>query len=157
MLRAKTVELGWAERAIEADPVLRGLFDAYVNRSVNSTIWYKKQNGIPHTASDVAIIKEQRTFLLLLNLDADHDFLFRIDELRKHSLRESGKKQWLAIKSNPQLYAKYKQDAKEAYAKKKMLERESGLQVVFEEMSAESEFENWLELYRAARKKMPKI
>ena len=156
-LRAKAEEIGWAEKELQVNPVLRGLFDAYISRSVNSTIWYKKQHRISYTARDIEVVKEQRTFLLLLNLDADHEFLYRIDELRKQSLRESGKKQWLKIKSNPELYAKVKLEAKEQYAKKKLLERESGLKVVFEEMSAESEFENWLQLYRAARKKMPKI
>jgi hypothetical protein len=156
-LRAKAEEIGWAEKELQVNPVLRGLFDAYISRSVNSTIWYKKQHRISYTARDIEVVKEQRTFLLLLNLDADHEFLYRIDEMRKQSLRESGKKQWLKIKSNPELYAKVKLEAKEQYAKKKLLERESGLKVVFEEMSAESEFENWLELYRAARKKMPKI
>ena len=122
-LTSKIVEPGWAERAIETDQELRGLFDDYIARSVNSTVWYKVTHNIPHTAEDVAAIKAQRTFLLLLNLNADHGFLHRLDKLRKESLRRSGEKQWALIKNNPERYEKYKRDAAEAYAKKQAKRR----------------------------------
>jgi hypothetical protein len=151
-LTAKIVEPGWAERAIETDQELRGLFDDYIARSVNSTVWYKVTHNIPHTAEDVAAIKAQRTFLLLLNLNADHGFLHRLDELRKESLRRSGQKQWALIKNNPERYEQYKRDAAEAYAKKQAKRIKMGVEAISDEIASQAVFDHWAAVYEVARK-----
>ena len=156
-LTAKIVEPGWAERAIETDQELRGLFDDYIARSVNSTVWYKVTHNIPHTADDVAAIKAQRTFLLLLNLNADHNFLHRLDELRKDSLRRSGQKQWALIKNNPERYEQYKRDAAEAYAKKQAKRIKMGVEAISDEIASEAVFDHWAAVYEVARKNARKI
>lgn len=156
-LRAKIVEPGWAERAIETDQELRGLFDDYIARSVNSTVWYKVTHNIPHTADDVAAINAQRTFLLLLNLNADHGFLHRLDELRKESLRRSGQKQWALIKNNPERYEQYKRDAAEAYAKKQAKRIKMGVEAISDEIASEAVFDHWATVYEVARKNARKI
>ena len=151
-LTAKIVEPGWAERAIETDQQLRGLFDDYIARSVNSTVWYKVTHNIPHTADDVAAIKAQRTFLLLLNLNADHGFLHRLDQLRKDSLRRSGQKQWALIKNNPERYEQYKRDAAEAYAKKQAKRIKMGVEAISDEIASQAVFDHWAAVYEVARK-----
>ena len=151
-LTAKIVEPGWAERAIETDQELRGLFDDYIARSVNSTVWYKVTHNIPHTADDVAAIKAQRTFLLLLNLNADHGFLHRLDQLRKESLRRSGEKQWALIKNNPERYEQYKRDAAEAYAKKQAKRIKMGVEAISDEIASQAVFDHWAAVYEVARK-----
>ena len=156
-LTAKIVEPGWAERAIETDQELRGLFDDYIARSVNSTVWYKVTHNIPHTAEDVAVIKAQRTFLLLLNLNADHGFLHRLDELRKESLRRSGQKQWALIKNNPERYEQYKRDAAEAYAKKQAKRIKMGVEAISDEIASQAVFDHWAAVYEVARKNARKI
>jgi hypothetical protein len=156
-LTAKIVEPGWAERAIETDQELRGLFDDYIARSVNSTVWYKVTHSIPHTAKDVAAIKAQRTFLLLLNLNADHDFLHRLDQLRKESLRRSGQKQWALIKNNPERYEQYKRDAAEAYAKKQAKRIKMGVEAISDEIASQAVFDHWAAVYEVARKNARKI
>ena len=156
-LTAKIVEPGWAERAIETDQELRGLFDDYIARSVNSTVWYKVTHSIPHTTEDVAAIKAQRTFLLLLNLNADHEFLHRLDELRKESLRRSGQKQWALIKNNPERYEKYKRDAAEAYAKKQAKRIKMGVEAISDEIASQAVFDHWAAVYEVARKNARKI
>jgi hypothetical protein len=156
-LRAKAEEIGWAEKELQVNPVLRDLFDAYISRSVNSTIWYKKQHRISYTARDIEVVKEQRTFLLLLNLDADHEFLYRIDELRKQSLRESGKKQWALIKNNPERYEQYKRDAAEAYAKKQAKRIKMGVEAISDEIASQAVFDHWAAVYEVARKNARKI
>ena len=156
-LTAKIVEPGWAERAIETDQELRGLFDDYIARSVNSTVWYKVTHNIPHTAEDVAAIKAQRTFLLLLNLNADHEFLHRLDKLRKESLRRSGEKQWALIKNNPERYEQYKRDAAEAYAKKQAKRIKMGVEAISDEIASQEVFDHWAAVYEVARKNARKI
>jgi len=156
-LTAKIVEPGWAERAIETDQELRGLFDDYIARSVNSTVWYKVTHNIPHTAEDVAAIKAQRTFLLLLNLNADHNFLHRLDQLRKESLRRSGQKQWALIKNNPERYEQYKRDAAEAYAKKQAKRIKMGVEAISDEIASQAVFDHWAAVYEVARKNARKI
>ena len=156
-LTAKIVEPGWAERAIETDQQLRGLFDDYIARSVNSTVWYKVTHNIPHTAEDVAAIKAQRTFLLLLNLNADHGFLHRLDQLRKESLRRSGEKQWALIKNNPERYEQYKRDAAEAYAKKQAKRIKMGVEAISDEIASQAVFDHWAAVYEVARKNARKI
>jgi len=156
-LTAKIVEPGWAERAIETDQELRGLFDDYIARSVNSTVWYKVTHNIPHTAEDVAAIKAQRTFLLLLNLNADHNFLHRLDKLRKESLRRSGEKQWALIKNNPERYEQYKRDAAEAYAKKQAKRIKMGVEAISDEIASQAVFDHWAAVYEVARKNARKI
>ena len=151
-LTAKIVEPGWAERAIETDQELRGLFDDYIARSVNSTVWYKVTHNIPHTAEDVAAIKAQRTFLLLLNLNADHGFLHRLDKLRKESLRRSGEKQWALIKNNPERYEQYKRDAAEAYAQKQAKRIKMGVEAISDEIASQAVFDHWAAVYEVARK-----
>ena len=156
-LTAKIVEPGWAERAIETDQELRGLFDDYIARSVNSTVWYKVTHNIPHTAEDVAAIKAQRTFLLLLNLNADHGFLHRLDQLRKESLRRSGEKQWALIKNNPERYEQYKRDAAEAYAKKQAKRIKMGVEAISDDIASQAVFDHWAAVYEVARKNARKI
>jgi len=156
-LTAKIVEPGWAERAIETDQELRGLFNDYIARSVNSTVWYKVTHNIQHTAQDVAAIKAQRTFLLLLNLNADHGFLHRLDELRKESLRRSGQKQWAMIKNNPERYEQYKREAAEAYAKKQAKRIKMGVEAISDEIASEAVFDHWAAVYEVARKNARKI
>jgi len=156
-LTSKIVEPGWAERAIETDQELRGLFDDYIARSVNSTVWYKVTHNIPHTAEDVAAIKAQRTFLLLLNLNADHGFLHRLDQLRKESLRRSGQKQWALIKNNPERYEQYKRDAAEAYAKKQAKRIRMGVEAISDEIASQAVFDHWAAVYEVARKNARKI
>ena len=156
-LTAKIVEPGWAERAIETDQELRGLFDDYIARSVNSTVWYKVTHNIPHTAEDVAAIKAQRTFLLLLNLNADHNLLHRLDQLRKESLRRSGEKQWALIKNNPERYEQYKRDAAEAYAKKQAKRIKMGVEAISDEIASQAVFDHWSAVYEVARKNARKI
>ena len=156
-LTAKIVEPGWAERAIETDQELRGLFDDYIARSVNSTVWYKVTHSIPHTAEDVAAIKAQRTFLLLLNLNADHEFLHRLDQLRKESLRRSGEKQWALIKNNPERYEQYKRDAAEAYAKKQAKRIKMGVEAISDDIASQAVFDHWAAVYEVARKNARKI
>ena len=156
-LTSKIVEPGWAERAIETDQELRGLFDDYIARSVNSTVWYKVTHNIPHTAEDVAAIKAQRTFLLLLNLNADHGFLHRLDKLRKESLRRSGEKQWALIKNNPERYEQYKRDAAEAYAKKQAKRIKMGVEAISDEIASQEVFDHWAAVYEVARKNARKI
>ena len=156
-LTAKIVEPGWAERAIETDQKLRGLFDDYIARSVNSTVWYKVTHNIPHTADDVAAIKAQRTFLLLLNLNADHGFLHRLDKLRKESLRRSGEKQWALIKNNPERYEQYKRDAAEAYAKKQAKRIKMGVEAISDDIASQAVFDHWAAVYEVARKNARKI
>ena len=156
-LTAKIVEPGWAERAIETDQELRGLFDDYIARSVNSTVWYKVTHNIPHTADDVAAIKAQRTFLLLLNLNADHGFLHRLDQLRKESLRRSGEKQWALIKNNPERYEQYKRDAAEAYAKKQAKRIKMGVEAISDDIASQAVFDHWAAVYEVARKNARKI
>ena len=156
-LTAKIVEPGWAERAIETDQELRGLFDDYIARSVNSTVWYKVTHNIPHTAEDVAAIKAQRTFLLLLNLNADHNFLHRLDQLRKESLRRSGEKQWALIKNNPERYEQYKRDAAEAYAQKQAKRIKMGVEAISDEIESQAVFDHWAAVYEVARKNARKI
>lgn len=151
-LTAKIVEPGWAERAIETDQELRGMFDDYIARSVNSTVWYKVTHNIPHTAEDVAAIKAQRTFLLLLNLNADHGFLHRLEELRKESLRRSGQKQWAMLKNNPERYEQYKRDAVEAYAKKQAKRITMGVEAISDEIASQAVFDHWAAVYEVARK-----
>ena len=151
-LTSKIVEPGWAERAIETDQELRGLFDDYIARSVNSTVWYKVTHNIPHTAEDVAAIKAQRTFLLLLNLNADHGFLHRLDKLRKESLRRSGEKQWALIKNNPERYEQYKRDAAEAYAKKQAKRIKMGVEAISDDIASQAVFDHWAAVYEVARK-----
>jgi hypothetical protein len=153
LLRSQAVEPGWAERAIEEDADLRALYDVYLKRSVNSTVWYKLKHGIPHTQQDVAIIRAQRSFLLLLQLDANHLFLHRIDELRKESLRQSGLKQRLIIKNTPHLHAEGNRKAREAYQKKVGLRTGEALQEIAEETSSTAQLENWIAVYEHARKK----
>ena len=156
-LTSKIVEPGWAERAIETDQELRGLFDDYIARSVNSTVWYKVTHSIPHTAEDVAAIKAQRTFLLLLNLNADHGFLHRLDKLRKESLRRSGEKQWALIKNNPERYEQYKRDAAEAYAKKQAKRIKMGVEAISDDIASQAVFDHWAAVYEVARKNARKI
>ena len=156
-LTSKIVEPGWAERAIETDQELRGLFDDYIARSVNSTVWYKVTHNIPHTADDVAAIKAQRTFLLLLNLNADHGFLHRLDQLRKESLRRSGEKQWALIKNNPERYEQYKRDAAEAYAKKQAKRIKMGVEAISDDIASQAVFDHWAAVYEVARKNARKI
>ena len=151
-LRAMAEEIGWAEKELQVNPVLRGLFDAYISRSVNSTIWYKKQHRISYTARDIEVVKEQRTFLLLLNLDADHQFLYRIDELRKESLRRSGQKQWALIKNNPERYEQYKRDAADEYAKKQAKRIKMGVEAISDEIASQAVFDHWAAVYEVARK-----
>ena len=151
-LTSKIVEPGWAERALETDQELRGLFDDYIARSVNSTVWYKVTHNIPHTADDVAAIKAQRTFLLLLNLNADHGFLHRLDQLRKESLRRSGEKQWALIKNNPERYEQYKRDAAEAYAKKQAKRIKMGVEAISDDIASQAVFDHWATVYEVARK-----
>ena len=156
-LTAKIVEPGWAERAIEEDQELRRMFDEYIKRSVNSTVWGKVRRDIPCPAEDIAAIKAQRTFLLLLNLNADHGFLHRLEELRKDSLRRSGEKQWAMIKNNPERYEKYKRDAAEAYAKKRAQRIKMGVEAISDEIASEEAFDRWAAVYEVARKNAPKI
>jgi hypothetical protein len=153
MLRAQAVEPGWAQRAIEEDAGLRVLYEAYLNRSVNSTVWYKVKHGIPHTQDDVAIIRADRSFLLLLQLDADHNFLHRIDELRKESLRQSGLKQRLIIRNTPHLHAEGNRKARERYRQKVGLRTGEALQEIAEETSSTAQLENWIAVYEQARKR----
>ena len=156
-LTAKIVEPGWAERAIEEDQELRRMFDDYIKRSVNSTVWGKVRRNIPCPAEDIAAIKAQRTFLLLLNLNADHGFLHRLEELRKESLRRSGEKQWALIKNNPERYEKYKRDAAEAYAKKRAQRIKMGVEAISDEIASQAVFDHWAAVYEVARKNAPKI
>ena len=156
-LTAKIVEPGWAERAIETDQELRRMFDDYIKRSVNSTVWGKVRRNIPCPAEDIAAIKAQRTFLLLLNLNADHGFLHRLEELRKESLRRSGEKQWALIKNNPERYEKYKRDAAEAYAKKRAQRIKMGVEAISDEIASQAVFDHWAAVYEVARKNAPKI
>ena len=156
-LTAKIVEPGWAERAIETDQELRRMFDEYIKRSVNSTVWVKVKRNIPCPAEDIAAIKAQRTFLLLLNLNADHGFLHRLEELRKDSLRRSGEKQWAMIKNNPERYEKYKRDAAEAYAKKRAQRIKMGVEAISDEIASQAVFDHWAAVYEVARKNAPKI
>jgi len=153
MLRAQAVEPGWAQRAIEEDADLRVLYEAYLNRSVNSTVWYKLKHGIPHTQEDVAIIRAERSFLLLLQLDANHNFLHRIDELRKESLRQSGLKQRLITRNTPHLHAERNRKARERYRQKVGLRTGEALQEITEETSSTSQLENWIAVYEQARKR----
>jgi len=153
MLRAQAVEPGWAQRAIEEDAGLRVLYEAYLNRSVNATVWYKVKHGIPHTQEDVAIIRAERSFLLLLQLDANHNFLHRIDELRKESLRQSGLKQRLIIKNTPHLHAECNRKARERYRQKVGLRTGEALQEIAEETSSTAQLENWIAVYEQARKR----
>ena len=153
MLRAQAVEPGWAQRAIEEDAGLRVLYEAYLNRSVNSTVWYKLKHGIPHTQQDVAIIRAERSFLLLLQLDANHNFLHRIDELRKESLRQSGLKQRLIIRNTPHLHAEGNRKARERYQQKVGLRTGEALQEIAEETSSTAQLENWIAVYEQARKR----
>ena len=153
MLRAQAVEPGWAQRAIEEDAGLRVLYEAYLNRSVNSTVWYKLKHGIPHTQDDVAIIRADRSFLLLLQLDANHNFLHRIDELRKESLRQSGLKQRLIIRNTPHLHAEGNRKARERYRQKVGLRTGEALQEIAEETSSTAQLENWIAVYEQARKR----
>lgn len=153
MLRAQAVETGWAQRAIEQDAGLRVLYEAYLNRSVNSTVWYKVKHGIPHTQQDVAIIRAERSFLLLLQLDANHNFLHRIDELRKESLRQSGLKQRLIIRNTPHLHAEGNRKARERYQQKVGLRTGEALQEIAEETSSTAQLENWIAVYEQARKR----
>ena len=153
MLRAQAVEPGWAQRAIEEDAGLRVLYDAYLNRSVNSTVWYKLKHCIPHTQEDVAIIRAERSFLLLLQLDANHNFLHRIDELRKESLRQSGLKQRLITRNTPHLHAERNRKARERYRQKVGLRTGEALQEITEETSSTSQLENWIAVYEQARKR----
>ena len=153
MLRAQAVEPGWAQRAIEEDAGLRVLYEAYLNRSVNSTVWYKVKHGIPHTQQDVAIIRADRSFLLLLQLDANHNFLHRIDELRKESLRQSGLKQRLIIRNTPHLHAEHNRKCRERYQQKVGLRTGEALQEIAEETSSTAQLENWIAVYEQARKR----
>jgi len=153
MLRAQAVEPGWAQRAIEEDAGLRVLYEAYLNRSVNSTVWYKLKHGIPHTQQDVAIIRADRSFLLLLQLDANHNFLHRIDELRKESLRQSGLKQRLIIRNTPHLHAEHNRKCRERYQQKVGLRTGEALQEIAEETSSTAQLENWIAVYEQARKR----
>ena len=153
MLRAQAVEPGWAQRAIEEDADLRVLYEAYLNRSVNSTVWYKLKHGIPHTQQDVAIIRADRSFLLLLQLDANHNFLHRIDELRKESLRQSGLKQRLIIRNTPHLHAEHNRKCRERYQQKVGLRTGEALQEIAEETSSTAQLENWIAVYEQARKR----
>jgi hypothetical protein len=153
MLRAQAVEPGWAQKAIEEDAGLRVLYEAYLNRSVNSTVWYKLKHGIPHTQQDVAIIRAERSFLLLLQLDANHNFLHRIDELRKESLRQSGLKQRLIIRNTPHLHAEHNRKCRERYQKKVGLRTGEALQEIAEETSSTAQLENWIAVYEQARKR----
>jgi hypothetical protein len=153
MLRAQAVEPGWAQRAIEEDADLRVLYEAYLNRSVNSTVWYKLKHGIPHTQEDVAIIRAERSFLLLLQLDANHNFLHRIAELRKESLRQSGLKQRLIIRNTPHLHAEGNRKARERYRQKVGLRTGEALQEIAEETSSTAQLENWIAVYEQARKR----
>lgn len=153
MLRAQAVEPGWAQRAIEEDAGLRVLYEAYLNRSVKSTVWYKVKHGIPHTQEDVAIIRAERSFLLLLQLDANHNFLHRIDELRKESLRQSSLKQRLIIKNTPHLHAEGNRKARERYQQKVGLRTGEALQEIAEETSSTAQLENWIAVYEQARKR----
>jgi len=153
MLRAQAVEPGWAQRAIEEDAGLRVLYDAYLNRSVKSTVWYKLKHGIPHTQEDVAIIRAERSFLLLLQLDANHNFLHRIDELRKESLRQSGLKQRLIIRNTPHLHAEHNRKARERYQQKVGLRTGEALQEIAKETSSTAQLENWIAVYEQARKR----
>jgi len=153
MLRAQAVEPGWAQRAIEEDADLRVLYEAYLNRSVNSTVWYKVKHGIPHTQQDVAIIRADRSFLLLLQLDANHNFLHRIDELRKESLRQSGLKQRLIIRNTPHLHAEHNRKCRERYQQKVGLRTGEALQEIAEETSSTAQLENWIAVYEQARKR----
>ena len=153
MLRAQAVEPGWAQKAIEEDAGLRVLYEAYLNRSVNSTVWYKVKHGIPHTQEDVAIIRAERSFLLLLQLDANHNFLHRIDELRKESLRQSGLKQRLIIRNTPHLHAEGNRKARERYQQKVGLRTGEALQEIAEETSSTAQLENWIAVYEQARKR----
>jgi hypothetical protein len=147
------VEPGWAQRAIEEDAGLRVLYEAYLKRSVNSTVCYKLKHGIPHTQEDVAIIRADRSFLLLLQLDADHNFLHRIDELRKESLRQSGLKQRLIIRNTPHLHAECNRKARERYQQKVGLRTGEALQEIAEETSSTAQLENWIAVYEQARKR----
>jgi len=153
MLRAQAVEPGWAQRAIEEDAGLRVLYEAYLNRSVKSTVWYKLKHGIPHTQEDVAIIRAERSFLLLLQLDANHNFLHRIDELRKESLRQSGLKQRLIIRNTPHLHAEHNRKARERYQQKVGLRTGEALQEIAKETSSTAQLENWIAVYEQARKR----
>ena len=153
MLRAQAVEPGWAQRAIEEDAGLRVLYDAYLNRSVKSTVWYKLKHGIPHTQEDVAIIRAERSFLLLLQLDANHNFLHRIDELRKESLRQSGLKQRLIVRNTPHLHAERNRKARERYQQKVGLRTGEALQEIAKETSSTAQLENWIAVYEQARKR----
>jgi len=153
MLRAQAVEPGWAQRAIEEDAGLRVLYDAYLNRSVKSTVWYKLKHGIPHTQEDVAIIRAERSFMLLLQLDANHNFLHRIDELRKESLRQSGLKQRLITRNTPHLHAEHNRKARERYQQKVGLRTGEALQEIAEETSSTAQLENWIAVYEQARKR----
>jgi len=153
MLRAQAVEPGWAQRAIEEDAGLRVLYDAYLNRSVKSTVWYKLKHGIPHTQEDVAIIRAERSFLLLLQLDANHNFLHRIDELRKESLRQSGLKQRLIVRNTPHLHAERNRKARERYQQKVGLRTGEALHEIAKETSSTAQLENWIAVYEQARKR----
>jgi hypothetical protein len=153
MLRAQAVEPGWAQKAVQEDAGLRVLYEAYLNRSVNSTVWYKVKHGIPHTQQDVAIIRAERSFLLLLQLDANHNFLHRIDELRKESLRQSGLKQRLIIRNTPHLHAEGNRKARERYRQKVGLRTGEALQEIAEETSSTAQLENWIAVYEQARKR----
>lgn len=144
-LRAKTVEIGWTDRQLQTDPRLRELFDAYVGRSLHAAVWYRKKHGTPFTDEDVEAMRAHRVFMLKLEVDANHDFLHRIEQLRLESLQRSYRKQYAKLKADPVAWEAYSKERSAAY-RKKMQNR------VHLDVSASPDAINrWMEAYETAK------
>ena len=144
-LRERTVEVGWVDRALETDEKLRELFDAYVGRSLHAAVWYRKKHGLPCTDDDVEAMRAHRVFTLKLEVDANHDFLNRIEQLRLESLQRSYRKQYAKMKSDPAAWEAYSKERSAAY-RKKMQNRQ-----VLDVSGSPDAINRWMEAYETAK------
>jgi len=144
-LKERTVEVGWVDKALETDAKLRELFDAYVSRSLHAAVWYRKKHGMPCTDEDVEAMRAHRVFTLKLEVDANHDFLYRIEQLRLESLQRSYRKQYAKLKADPAAWEAYSKERSAAY-RKKMQSRQ-----LLDVSGSPDAINRWMEKYEEAK------
>ena len=142
-LRSKTVEEGWTERMLKEDPVLQRHFAAYIRRAMYAIAWYRTKHNIVTTEEEWDDIMNHKIWMLKLQVDADHNFLHRVEELRSEKNNRSAQKQYESIKADPDRWKEYLKRGSKAKQ-----EPEAALT---EEEQQRHAFHRWYEVYEKAR------
>lgn len=84
-----------------------------------------------------------KIWMLKLQVDADHNFLHRVEELRAEKNNRSAQKQYESIKSDPERWKQYLQRGSKS--------KQEPEEALTEEEQQRQSFHRWYEIYEKAR------